>query len=150
FSRYRRYPYIRRQGSGNGPHSHHHHNNANSSATSSTTSSSSSSVGSVTNTSHSTQYSNNSATTNTNALYAAAVSQQHHHHQQQQQSVPISQHDELIRYIREAWNKVSEQGTPVIYCNESDNQLKNFKPFNLEEYWGQRLVQNIHVTTTHQ
>lgn len=27
--------------------------------------------------------------------------------QQQQQSVPISQHDELIRYIREAWNKVS-------------------------------------------
>lgn len=46
--------------------------------------------------------------------------------------------------------QVSEQGTPVIYCNESDNQLKNFKPFNLEEYWGQRLVQNIHVTTTHQ
>ncbi|XP_017859809.1 PREDICTED: transcription activator MSS11 isoform X3 [Drosophila arizonae] len=69
-------------------------------------------------------------------------------HQQQQQNVPISQHDELIRYIREAWNKVSEQGE--IYCNESDNQLKNFKPFNLEEYWGQRLVQNIHVTTTHQ
>lgn len=46
--------------------------------------------------------------------------------------------------------QVNEQGTPVIYCNESDNQLKNFKPFNLEEYWGQRLVQNIHVTTTHQ
>lgn len=141
-----RYPYIRRQGSGNGPHNHHHHNNSNSSATSSSTSSSSSS--SVTNTSHNTQYSNNSinnATTNINTVYAAAVSQQ-----QQQQSVPISHHDELIRYIREAWNKVSEQGTPVIYCNESDNQLKNFKPFNLEEYWGQRLVQNIHVTTTHQ
>lgn len=48
------------------------------------------------------------------------------------------------------FSQVSEQGTPVIYCNESDNQLKNFKPFNLEEYWGQRLVQNIHVTTTHQ
>ncbi|KAL7741938.1 hypothetical protein ACLKA6_012149 [Drosophila palustris] len=146
-----RYPYIRRQGSGNGPHNHHHHNNSNSSNTSSSTSSSSSSA-SVTNTSHNTQYSNNSinnAATNTNALYAATVSQQQQQ-QPQQQSVPISQHDELIRYIREAWNKVSEQGTPVIYCNESDNQLKNFKPFNLEEYWGQRLVQNIHVTTTHQ
>lgn len=49
-----------------------------------------------------------------------------------------------------SFSQVNEQGTPVIYCNESDNQLKNFKPFNLEEYWGQRLVQNIHVTTTHQ
>ncbi|XP_060645088.1 homeobox protein 13 [Drosophila nasuta] len=142
-----RYPYIRRQGSGNGPHNHHHHNSSNSSSTSS-----SSSSASVTNASHNTQYSNNSiinSSSNTNALYAAAVSQQQHQ-QQQQQSVTISQHDELIRYIRGAWNKVSEQGTPVIYCNESDNQLKNFKPFNLEEYWGQRLVQNIHVTTTHQ
>ncbi|KAH8273792.1 hypothetical protein KR044_000662, partial [Drosophila immigrans] len=142
-----RYPYIRRQGSGNGPHNHHHHNSSNSSSTSS-----SSSSASMTNATHNTQYSNNSinnATSNTNALYVAAVSQQHQH-QQQQQSVPISQHDELIRYIRGAWNKVSEQGTPVIHCNESDNQLKNFKPFNLEEYWGQRLVQNIHVTTTHQ
>ncbi|XP_051859379.1 protein kinase 4 [Drosophila albomicans] len=143
-----RYPYIRRQGSGNGPHNHHHHNSSNSSSTSS-----SSSSASVTNASHNTQYSNNSiinSSSNTNALYAAAVSQQQHQQQQHQQSVTISQHDELIRYIRGAWNKVSEQGTPVIYCNESDNQLKNFKPFNLEEYWGQRLVQNIHVTTTHQ
>ncbi|XP_017859807.1 PREDICTED: protein kinase 4 isoform X1 [Drosophila arizonae] len=137
-----RYPYIRRQGSGNGPHNHHHHNNANSASAASP-----SSASTATNTSHSTQYSNNSinnATTNTNVLYATVSQQQ----QQQQQNVPISQHDELIRYIREAWNKVSEQGE--IYCNESDNQLKNFKPFNLEEYWGQRLVQNIHVTTTHQ
>ncbi|EDW12282.1 protein kinase 4 [Drosophila mojavensis] len=140
-----RYPYIRRQGSGNGPHNHHHHNNANSASAASSASPSSAST--ATNTSHSTQYSNNSinnATTNTNVLYATVSQQQ----QQQQQNVPISQHDELIRYIREAWNKVSEQGE--IYCNESDNQLKNFKPFNLEEYWGQRLVQNIHVTTTHQ
>ncbi|XP_023177548.1 protein kinase 4 [Drosophila hydei] len=140
-----RFPYIRRQGSGNGPHNHHHHNNANS-----TSSSSPSSASTVTNTSHSTQYSNNSinnATTNTNVLYATVSQQQQ---QQQHQNVPISQHDELIRYIREAWNKVSEQSTSVIYRNESDNQLKNFKPFNLEEYWGQRLVQNIHVTTTHQ
>ncbi|XP_017840289.1 putative mediator of RNA polymerase II transcription subunit 15 [Drosophila busckii] len=139
-----RYAYIRRQGSGgNGPHNHHHHhNNSNSSAASS-------------NASHSSQYSNNSinnaATTNNSSLYASAVSQQNQPQQQQQhQNLPISQHDELILYIREAWNKVNEQGTPVIYCNESDNQLKNFKPFNLEEYWGQRLVQNIHVTTTHQ
>lgn len=55
-----------------------------------------------------------------------------------------------FNYILSFFSQVNEQGTPVIYCNESDNQLKNFKPFNLEEYWGQRLVQNIHVTTTHQ
>ncbi|XP_055857468.1 MAPK regulated corepressor interacting protein 2 [Episyrphus balteatus] len=65
---------------------------------------------------------------------------------------PLTQHDELIRYIKEAWHKVNEQGphgAPVIYRNESD-QLKNFKPFDLEEYWGQRLVQNIHVSHGHQ
>ncbi|XP_067621304.1 general transcriptional corepressor trfA [Eurosta solidaginis] len=55
---------------------------------------------------------------------------------------PLTQHDELIRYIREAWTKVNDQNTPVNYCNESDHQLKNFKPFNLEEYWDQRHYQN--------
>ncbi|KAH8410542.1 hypothetical protein KR009_000188, partial [Drosophila setifemur] len=131
----RRYPYIRRQGSGghNALHNyHHHHNNnvSNSPASASVAGSGASNAPAA--------YSNHSAGSNSNALYAAAP----------QQNVPLSQHDELIRYIREAWNKVYEQGTPVIYCNESDNQLKNFKPFNLEEYWGQRLVQNIHVTST--
>ncbi|XP_017042890.1 MAPK regulated corepressor interacting protein 2 [Drosophila ficusphila] len=129
-----RYPYnIRRQNSGHNPsHSYHHHHNNNSAA------GASSSPG----------YNNHNAGNtpsvgvhNSNSIYSSATGQQ-------QQSLPISQHDELIRYIREAWNKVYEQGPPVIYCNESDNQLKNFKPFDLEEYWGQRLVQNIHVTTT--
>ncbi|KAH8260394.1 hypothetical protein KR026_010886, partial [Drosophila bipectinata] len=129
-----RYPYIRRQGSTGGHntmHSYHHHHNNNASGSSSSGTGASNAPGS---------YSNHSAGNNSNAntLYAAPP----------QQNVPLSQHDELIRYIREAWNKVYEQGTPVIYCNESDNQLKNFKPFNLEEYWGQRLVQNIHVSTT--
>ncbi|XP_017095584.2 putative mediator of RNA polymerase II transcription subunit 15 [Drosophila bipectinata] len=129
-----RYPYIRRQGSSGGHntmHSYHHHHNNNASGSSSSGTGASNAPGS---------YNNHSAGNNSNAntLYAAPP----------QQNVPLSQHDELIRYIREAWNKVYEQGTPVIYCNESDNQLKNFKPFNLEEYWGQRLVQNIHVSTT--
>ncbi|XP_022222572.1 uncharacterized protein LOC111074180 [Drosophila obscura] len=132
-----RYPYIRRQGSGHNNYHHHHNNNANSTT---------SAAGST----NATQYSNHSINNspsavmtgaqNSNALYATVLPPS--------QNVAISQHDELIRYIREAWIKVYEQGTPVIYCNESDNQLKNFKPFNLEEYWGQRLVQNIHVTTT--
>ncbi|XP_017075759.1 uncharacterized protein LOC108110969 [Drosophila eugracilis] len=131
-----RYSYnIRRQNSGhNAPHSYHHHHNNNSSAGAS----------------NSPGYNNHSAGNspsvgahnNSNALYATTAGQQ------QPQSPPISQHDELIRYIREAWNKVYEQSPAVFYCNESDNQLKNFKPFDLEEYWGQRLVQNIHVTTT--
>ncbi|EDW03154.1 protein kinase 4 [Drosophila grimshawi] len=148
-----RFPYMRRQGSGNGPHNHHHHNNnanSSSSSTTATTSSTSSSTSSGSAAATNTQYSNNSinnAPTNSNVIYAAASQQQQ---QQQQQGVTISQHDELIRYIREAWNKVREQDTEVIDCNESDNQLKNFKPFDLEQYWGQRLVQNIHVTTTHQ
>ncbi|XP_017476315.1 PREDICTED: protein FAM195A isoform X2 [Rhagoletis zephyria] len=59
---------------------------------------------------------------------------------------PPTQHDELIRYIREAWTKVNEQNTPINYCQESDHQLKNFKPFNLEEYWDQRHFQNIRVS----
>ncbi|XP_033151629.1 MAPK regulated corepressor interacting protein 2 [Drosophila mauritiana] len=136
-----RYPYnIRRQNSGHGaPHSYHHHHNNNSAAGAS----------------NSPGYNNHSAGNspsvgghnNSNPLYASAAGQQQQQ-QQQPQSLPISQHDELIRYIREAWNKVYDQGPPVLYCNESDNQLKNFKPFDLEEYWGQRLVQNIHVTTT--
>ncbi|XP_030376814.1 uncharacterized protein LOC115625782 [Scaptodrosophila lebanonensis] len=134
-----RYAYIRRQGNGNGNHqqhsSHNHHhaagNNVNSSSSSSTA---------ATNTAHNSQYSPTTSHNSNNSLYAA---------QSQQQSVPLShpsQHDELIRYIREAWTKVNEQGTPIIY-SESDNQLKNFKPFNLEKYWGQRLVENIHVST---
>lgn len=43
--------------------------------------------------------------------------------------------------------QVNEQGTPVVNCNDADNHLKNFKPFNLEEYWGQRFVQNMHIST---
>ncbi|XP_068151201.1 uncharacterized protein [Drosophila tropicalis] len=128
--------YIRRQGSA--PHNHHHHNNNATSAASSLGS------GAAPN---SAQYSNNSisnaSTVGGGVVIGAGVGGQQHNNSN------LSQHDELIRYIREAWNKVNEQGTPIIYCNESDNQLKNFKPFNLEEYWGQRLVQNIHVTTTH-
>jgi len=93
---YRRYPYnIRRQNSGHNPsHSYHHHHNNNS----------------VAGASSSPGYNNHSAGSspsvgahnNSNALYATAAGQQ----QQQPQSLPISQHDELIRYIREAWNKV--------------------------------------------
>ncbi|XP_002074245.2 uncharacterized protein LOC6651869 [Drosophila willistoni] len=129
--------YIRRQGSA--PHNHHHHNNNTTSAASSL------GPGAAPN---SAQYSNSSISNASpvgggGVVIGAGVGGQQHNNSN------LSQHDELIRYIREAWNKVNEQGTPIIYCNESDNQLKNFKPFNLEEYWGQRLVQNIHVTTTH-
>ncbi|EDW81813.1 uncharacterized protein Dwil_GK18388 [Drosophila willistoni] len=128
--------YIRRQGSA--PHNHHHHNNNTTSAASSL------GPGAAPN---SAQYSNssisNASPVGGGVVIGTGVGGQQHNNSN------LSQHDELIRYIREAWNKVNEQGTPIIYCNESDNQLKNFKPFNLEEYWGQRLVQNIHVTTTH-
>ncbi|KAH8333605.1 hypothetical protein KR059_001166 [Drosophila kikkawai] len=154
-SNHRRYPYnIRRQNSGGGGHNalhsyhhHHHSNNNNNVGSSSSPAGATSSASGYSNHSagnspsslggHSSSSSNNS---NAGATYGQGAAQS--------QNLPLSQHDELIRYIHEAWNKVKEQGPPVIYCNESDNQLKNFKPFDLEEYWGQRLIQNIHVTPT--
>ena len=56
-----------------------------------------------------------------------------------------AQHDELIKYIYDSWNKVSQEvdrntGNTAIYYQEQENQnLKDFKPFNLEEYWDRRM-----------
>lgn len=56
-----------------------------------------------------------------------------------------SQHEELIKYILDSWNKVSQEAdrNAVIYYHEEHHQnLKDFKPFDLESYWGRRIVQN--------
>ncbi|XP_037958781.1 nuA4 complex subunit EAF3 homolog [Teleopsis dalmanni] len=129
-----RYQYLRRQGQ-------QHHNQSSSSLSSS----SSSSLSSTSNNNHnsdnhrnysssSSQYSNSTTTPYSSQ---STVSRE-----------PLTQHDELIRYINEAWNKVNSEGSPKVYCNESD-QLKNFKPFNLEEYSGQRLVQSNLINLSH-
>ncbi|XP_055709730.1 MAPK regulated corepressor interacting protein 2 isoform X1 [Phlebotomus papatasi] len=59
-------------------------------------------------------------------------------------------HDELIKYIQEAWTKVSEQGSPVLYKSVPESRLANFTPFDLESWWGRRMVQNVQKTCPHQ
>ncbi|XP_020295854.1 mapk-regulated corepressor-interacting protein 1-like isoform X1 [Pseudomyrmex gracilis] len=78
------------------------------------------------------------------------------------QSEAVTQHCELIKYILDSWNSVSREldmshsqshsnssnhknGATVTYYQEHEPNphLKNFKPFNLEAYWGQRVVQTI-------
>ncbi|CAH2039861.1 unnamed protein product, partial [Iphiclides podalirius] len=60
-----------------------------------------------------------------------------------------NQHDDLINYIYESWNKVTrelERGSEdAKYYQEvlTPRQLANFRPFNLEEWWGRRLVQTL-------
>nr|CAD7441774.1 unnamed protein product [Timema bartmani]CAD7460030.1 unnamed protein product [Timema tahoe] len=51
-----------------------------------------------------------------------------------------SQHEDLIRYIYDSW-----RGPCVLYYseNEPNPKMKDFRPFNLEAFWGKRLVQNI-------
>lgn len=60
-----------------------------------------------------------------------------------------NQHDDLINYIYESWNRVTrelERGSEdAKYYQEvlPPRQLANFRPFNLEELWARRLLQNI-------
>ncbi|XP_070168095.1 MAPK regulated corepressor interacting protein 2 isoform X1 [Polyergus mexicanus] len=73
-----------------------------------------------------------------------------------------SQHNDLITYICDSWNSVSREldmchnqphsnssnyrnGASVTYYQEREPNphLKDFEPFNLEAWWGQRVVQSI-------
>ncbi|GFG32681.1 hypothetical protein Cfor_04685 [Coptotermes formosanus] len=79
--------------------------------------------------------------------------------QRAQQETSPTQHDDLIRYICESWNTVSRElenysqngadsskgGPSVLYYveQEPNPQLKDFEPFDLEAWWGKRVVQNI-------
>lgn len=92
----------------------------------------------------------------------------------------VSQHDELIKFINEAWIKVnyidfmkfstkvlptkmvlnclffysqmtSEQ-TPATYYKsvQEEPRLNGFQPFDLDSWWGRRVVQNFEITRNHQ
>lgn len=80
--------------------------------------------------------------------------------QQPQEPTSPTHNEDLIKYIHESWNKVSKefehfsqngsettkQGVvPVQYFDDQDTnpQLKDFEPFDLDGWWGKRLVQNI-------
>uniref|UniRef100_A0A1L8DFS3 Putative transcription factor mafb n=1 Tax=Nyssomyia neivai TaxID=330878 RepID=A0A1L8DFS3_9DIPT len=57
-------------------------------------------------------------------------------------------HDELIKYIQEAWTKVSEGA--ALYKGVPESRLANFTPFDLESWWGRRMVQNVQKTCPQQ
>ncbi|XP_032665859.1 MAPK regulated corepressor interacting protein 2-like [Odontomachus brunneus] len=80
----------------------------------------------------------------------------------QTEQVALAQHFDLIKYIWDSWNSVSREldmchnqphsntsnyrnGASVTYYQEREPnpQLKDFEPFNLEAWWGQRVVQSI-------
>ncbi|XP_034944103.1 MAPK regulated corepressor interacting protein 2-like [Chelonus insularis] len=78
------------------------------------------------------------------------------------QSEQTIQHFDIINYIYTSWNSVSREldmchnqshgdfqnyqnGASVTYYQEREPnpQLKDFQPFDLEAWWGQRVVQSI-------
>jgi len=72
-----------------------------------------------------------------------------------QQNGRFAQHEELIKYIQEAWQKILEPtpagASPTYYKNPPGDRLTGFQPFDLEAWWGRRLVQNIHnISRGHQ
>ncbi|KAK3590951.1 hypothetical protein CHS0354_034523 [Potamilus streckersoni] len=68
---------------------------------------------------------------------------------------PVSpQHEEIVRYLSEAWNKVTyeldasarhqQEAGPVVYREKQPNPiLKDFKPFDLEDFWGKRILHKL-------
>lgn len=62
-----------------------------------------------------------------------------------------TQHEELIKYILDSWNRVSQEAdrNAVIYYHEEHQNLKDFKPFDLEGYWGRRLQNRMQQHAQH-
>ncbi|XP_011499899.1 PREDICTED: protein FAM195A [Ceratosolen solmsi marchali] len=77
------------------------------------------------------------------------------------QEVITPQHEELIKFVYESWNQInarqrclssddsdpyeSSSNETIVYYNdgEPNNVLQDFKPFDLESWWGKRLFNNI-------
>lgn len=67
------------------------------------------------------------------------------------------QHEELIRYFNDSWGRVYKElemsrqsghdirGSGIAYYQEKNVHpaLQDFKPFDLEEFWGKRVYQNL-------
>lgn len=67
------------------------------------------------------------------------------------------QHEELIRFFNESWGRVCKElemgrqnghdprGSGIAYYQENSEHpaLQDFKPFDLEAWWGKRLYQNL-------
>ncbi|KAK0080207.1 hypothetical protein PV325_000305 [Microctonus aethiopoides] len=69
------------------------------------------------------------------------------------QEVITPQHEELIKFVYESWSQVDNCArneldgclTKTLYYNdgEPNDSLQDFKPFDLESWWGKRLFNNI-------
>jgi len=90
-----------------------------------------------------------------------------HHHHHQNQEILSPQHEELVRYMNDSWKMViaenpydapdspdtsstcsfsssaSSSSSYSYYVDQPSPLLKDFKPFDLESWWGRRLYQNI-------
>ncbi|XP_012283935.1 mapk-regulated corepressor-interacting protein 1 isoform X2 [Orussus abietinus] len=82
-------------------------------------------------------------------------------HRHQMQEVITPQHEELIKFVYESWSQISarqrsessdgsecsEPSSPnsIVYYNDGEPNgiLQDFKPFDLESWWGKRLFNNI-------
>ncbi|VVD03245.1 unnamed protein product [Leptidea sinapis] len=69
-------------------------------------------------------------------------------HQRIQQSIITPQHEEIIRFISETWTQTasgeSEPSSPTSTIDEEPStSLADFKPFDLETWWGKRIFHNI-------
>ncbi|XP_017773619.1 PREDICTED: protein FAM195A [Nicrophorus vespilloides] len=65
--------------------------------------------------------------------------------------VDMPQHGEIIKFINDSWNCVytevnnnnkvinSKSSNVVYYKDEPASALQNFKPFDLESWWGKRI-----------
>lgn len=101
--------------------------------------------------------SGNNGPPQTSPLASSSAMHQMHpvpqNHQQlylQTPQIQHSQHDELIRYINEAWNSITtdkSQKPPVFYKSVPEPRLPGFTPFDLEGWWGQRLVHQLNIST---
>ncbi|XP_026474392.1 mapk-regulated corepressor-interacting protein 1 [Ctenocephalides felis] len=80
-----------------------------------------------------------------------------------QQEVISPHHEEIIRYINESWNHIAnsrfepyspvhsassspEPASTLYYVDSPNAIMQNFKPFDLESWWGRRLFHNITKT----
>ncbi|KAJ1531444.1 hypothetical protein ONE63_000124 [Megalurothrips usitatus] len=78
-------------------------------------------------------------------------------HNRYHQEVVSPQHEEIIKFVYDSWTTVcrecdlepQEDGqspqppSPVYYDGEPNGSLQDFKPFDLESWWGKRLFNNI-------
>ncbi|GJQ84170.1 hypothetical protein Trydic_g2847 [Trypoxylus dichotomus] len=76
--------------------------------------------------------------------------------QQRSQECITPQHEEIIKYVNESWNSIysevkhaadssynRERQTILYYKDDPCPSLQNFKPFDLEAWWGKRLYMYI-------